>query len=56
MKRWAAGHVYLNFIGDEGHSRVAEAFGPEKFHRLRRLKRVWDPDNVFRHNHNIPPL
>jgi FAD/FMN-containing dehydrogenase len=56
MKRWAAGHVYLNFIGDEGFSRVAEAFGPEKFRRLRQLKSVWDPDNVFRHNHNIPPL
>jgi FAD/FMN-containing dehydrogenase len=56
MKQWAAGRVYLNFIGDEGPSRIEEAFGPEKFLRLRQLKSVWDPDNVFRHNHNIPPL
>jgi hypothetical protein len=23
--------------------------------RLRALKRVWDPDNVFRLNHNVEP-
>lgn len=56
MKRWATGRVYLNFIGDEGPSRIEAAFGPEKFLRLRQLKREWDPDNVFSHNHNIPPL
>jgi FAD/FMN-containing dehydrogenase len=56
MKRWASGRVYLNFIGDEGPRRIEEAFGPEKFHRLRQLKSEWDPDNVFHHNHNIPPL
>ncbi|NKX53373.1 BBE domain-containing protein [Arthrobacter mobilis] len=56
MKRRAAGRVYPNFIGDEGPARIAEAFGPEKFRRLRRLKGVGDPDNVFRHNHKIPPL
>ncbi len=56
MKRWAAGRVYLNFIGDEGPQRIEEAFGPEKFLRLRQLKSTWDPDNVFHHNHNIPPL
>jgi FAD/FMN-containing dehydrogenase len=56
MKRWAAGRVYLNFIGDEGPQRIEEAFGPDKFLRLRRLKSAWDPDNVFHHNHNIPPL
>ena len=56
MKRWAAGRVYLNFIGDEGPRRIEEAFGSEKFLRLRQLKSTWDPDNVFHHNHNIPPL
>ena len=27
----------------------------DRFDRLRRLKREWDPDNVFAGNHNIPP-
>lgn len=55
MKSWAAGEVYLNFIGDEGPDRVRSAFGPEKFARLQALKGVWDPQNRFRHNQNIPP-
>jgi FAD/FMN-containing dehydrogenase len=55
MKPWTTGRTYLNFIGDEGLSRVEAAFGPQKFARLRRLKANWDPENLFRHNHNIPP-
>jgi FAD/FMN-containing dehydrogenase len=55
MKPWTTGRVYLNFIGDEGLTRVESAYGPEKYGRLRKIKKVWDPDNVFRHNQNIPP-
>jgi FAD/FMN-containing dehydrogenase len=55
MKPWTTGRLYLNFIGDEGPGRVAAAFGPEKFARLQAIKAVWDPDNVFHHNQNIPP-
>ena len=55
MKPWTTGQVYLNFIGDEGLQRVESAYGPAKYERLRRLKKEWDPDNVFRHNQNIPP-
>jgi FAD/FMN-containing dehydrogenase len=55
MKPWTTGHVYLNFIGDEGASRVEAGFGPEKYARLREIKRTWDPTNLFRHNQNIPP-
>jgi FAD/FMN-containing dehydrogenase len=55
MKPWTTGRVYLNFIGDEGLTRVESAYGPEKYARLRKIKKVWDPDNVFRHNQNIPP-
>jgi FAD/FMN-containing dehydrogenase len=56
VKPWTAGNAYLNFIGDEGLTRVETAFGPRKFERLRAIKEVWDPHNVFRHNQNIPPL
>jgi FAD/FMN-containing dehydrogenase len=55
MKPWTTGRVYLNFIGDEGRGRVEAAFGPEKYARLQQLKRIWDPENVFRHNQNIIP-
>jgi FAD/FMN-containing dehydrogenase len=55
MKPWAAGNVYLNWLGDEGQDRIAAGFGREKYARLRELKRTWDPTNVFRHNQNIPP-
>jgi Berberine and berberine like len=55
MKPWTTGRVYLNFISDEGPGRVEAAFGSAKFARLAHLKKTWDPDNVFRHNQNIPP-
>ncbi|MBV8462944.1 MAG: FAD-binding oxidoreductase [Acidimicrobiales bacterium] len=55
MKPWSSGRVYLNFIGEEGQDRVEAGFGPEKYARLRKLKAVWDPTNLFRHNQNIPP-
>ena len=55
LKPWATGRVYLNYIGDEGQERIDASFGEEKMTRLRRLKQKWDPQNLFRHNHNIRP-
>jgi len=55
LKPWATGRVYLNYIGDEGQSRIESSFGPEKLARLRQLKARWDPHNLFRHNQNIRP-
>lgn len=55
LKPWATGRVYLNYIGNEGQERVDAAFGGAKLARLRALKAQWDPQNVFRHNHNIRP-
>lgn len=55
LRPWASGAVYLNFIGDEGHDRVVDGFGAENYARLAQIKRQYDPDNVFRRNHNIKP-
>src|SRR5690606_3581441 len=55
VRPWSTGAVYLNFIGDEGAGRVAAGLGRENARRLAGLKRTWDPDNVFRFNHNIRP-
>ncbi len=52
---WSTGAVYLNFIGDEGADRVVAGVGAENAGRLARVKRAYDPDNVFRFNHNIRP-
>jgi Berberine and berberine like len=47
--------AYLNFETDTDERRVRASYGEEKFRRLAALKAEWDPDNVFRHNPNIPP-
>ncbi len=51
---------YVNFLGNEGARanprRLAlQAYGPAKLERLVELKRRYDPTNLFRLNHNIPP-
>jgi FAD/FMN-containing dehydrogenase len=49
------GRIYLNFpgLGEDSNSLVRSSFG-ENFARLARIKRQYDPDNVFRFNQNIP--
>jgi FAD/FMN-containing dehydrogenase len=54
MQPFAAG-TYVNFMSDEPAGGVLAAYGPDKYERLRALKRRYDPDNVFRHNQNIVP-
>lgn len=50
------GGGYLNYAEmDQSAARVAAAFEPEAFARLRDIKRRYDPDNRFRFNGNIPP-
>jgi FAD/FMN-containing dehydrogenase len=47
--------VYVNFLGNEGPARVREAYPGSTWDRLRKIKAVYDPTNLFRLNHNIPP-
>jgi FAD/FMN-containing dehydrogenase len=47
--------TYVNFMGVEDADAVRGAYPAPTYARLRELKRRYDPDNVFRANHNIPP-
>jgi FAD/FMN-containing dehydrogenase len=47
--------VYVNFLMEEGEERVRQAYGSNKYDRLKELKKRYDPDNFFRLNQNIPP-
>ncbi len=50
-----AGGAYVNFLqGDEGEDRVRAAYGAN-YDRLVAVKREYDPQNLFRVNHNIVP-
>ncbi|MFI6409633.1 FAD-binding protein [Streptomyces sp. NPDC050548] len=55
VRPWSTGAAYLNFMGDEGTDRVTAGLGAENTRRLAAVKREYDPDNVFRFNHNIAP-
>jgi FAD/FMN-containing dehydrogenase len=49
---------YVNFLGaDQGdaYQKALAVYGEAKLDRLMALKRRYDPDNLFRINHNIPP-
>ena len=47
--------VYVNFLMEEGEDRIRQAYGTEKYDRLKALKRKYDPANFFRLNQNITP-
>jgi FAD/FMN-containing dehydrogenase len=55
VQPFSFGGTYVNFLGDEGQDRVRAAYGDEKFARLVKLKRKYDPTNFFRLNQNIAP-
>lgn len=54
MAAHSTGGVYVNLIADDEADRVPAAYG-DNYGRLADLKKRWDPRNLFRHNHNIPP-
>ena len=49
------GAAYVNFVNDEGPDRVRAAYPGATWDRLAAVKARYDPENVFRRNHNIAP-
>lgn len=47
--------TYVNFLGDEGLEALKASYPGDSWARLRQIKRRYDPANLFRRNHNIPP-
>jgi FAD/FMN-containing dehydrogenase len=54
LKPVSAGAAYVNFLDEAPEMEVRAAYGGN-LRRLVELKRRYDPDNVFRVNHNIDP-
>jgi FAD/FMN-containing dehydrogenase len=55
LEPFMAPRSYVNYLADDdGEDRVRGAYGPN-YDRLVELKRRYDPDNLFRLNHNIDP-
>lgn len=50
---FATGGVYVNFVSED-EDRVEAAYG-SNYQRLAKLKKRYDPDNVFRVNQNVAP-
>jgi FAD/FMN-containing dehydrogenase len=46
---------YVGFMGEEDEETLRAAYPRGTWERLRGLKRRYDPDNLFRLNHNVPP-
>ncbi len=54
---YSAGGAYVNMMmdaADEGDDRVRASYG-DHYDRLREVKRMYDPENLFRVNQNIKP-
>jgi FAD/FMN-containing dehydrogenase len=49
------GGAYVGFLADEGEAWVHQAYPASTWERLAAVKRRYDPANLFRRNHNVPP-
>ncbi|WP_435974246.1 FAD-binding oxidoreductase [Streptomyces sp. Qhu_M48] len=58
LRPWDTGELLPGFLfdHDSGPERVRRAYAEPDHRRLTRLKAVYDPHNLFRINHNIPPV
>ena len=55
MAPLSSGGAYVNFVGDADADQVRFLYGNDIYERLARLKRAYDPSNLFSRNQNIKP-
>jgi FAD/FMN-containing dehydrogenase len=56
LSPWSRPAGFPNFVAEAGDATaVRNAYGAERYARLVEVKDRWDPENVFRLNHNIKP-
>jgi FAD/FMN-containing dehydrogenase len=51
---YASAGAYVNFMTEDEGERVEKAYGPN-YDRLVKIKRQYDPENIFHRNQNIKP-
>jgi FAD/FMN-containing dehydrogenase len=51
---YSAGGAYINFMMEEGEDRIRATYG-KNYERLAKIKKRYDPGNLFRVNQNIKP-
>lgn len=57
LKPYGTGGTYVNFLtADAKEGRLREAYSSTNYDRLAKIKRKYDPDNMFRSNQNILPM
>lgn len=57
LEPWLTGGPFVSFLSghDTAPETMATVYEPETYTRLRTLKKKYDPTNLFRITHNIPP-
>ncbi|RJQ84663.1 FAD-binding oxidoreductase [Amycolatopsis panacis] len=53
---WQHGGAYVNYVQDAQGEGTTDIYGESRYRRLAATKSLYDPENVFRHNQNIPPV
>lgn len=55
MEPWQGDRRMVNNLAPEEATDAVAIYGPERYERLARVKKTYDPTNMFRINHNVVP-
>jgi FAD/FMN-containing dehydrogenase len=55
MNQQSKAPTYINYLGSNDPTQIRRSYG-DNYLRLARIKRSYDPENIFHRNRNVPPL